>query len=52
MGLSGTGKSSLINAFRGISNKHPDAAKTGIVETTTDVVGYSDHNLLFPGSHD
>jgi chemotaxis protein histidine kinase CheA len=41
-GVSGSGKSSLINAFRGIRDRDPDAAATGIVETTERVVRY--HN--------
>ena len=33
-GGSGSGKSSLLNAFRGLENGSPEAAPTGIVETT------------------
>ncbi|KDQ50089.1 hypothetical protein JAAARDRAFT_186517 [Jaapia argillacea MUCL 33604] len=41
-GLAGSGKSSLINAFRGLTNNDPRAANTGIVETTLYVTGYPD----------
>jgi GTP-binding protein EngB required for normal cell division len=43
-GVAGAGKSSLINAFRGVSNKDPRAAGTGIVETTAKVARYPDPN--------
>lgn len=43
-GSAGTGKSSLVNAFRGIPNSHPDAAQTGVVETTTKISRYSDRD--------
>ena len=33
-GSSGSGKSSLVNAFRGLKNGSPRAAPTGVVETT------------------
>jgi putative ribosome biogenesis GTPase RsgA len=36
-GSSGSGKSSLINAFRGIKNADPGAARTDVIETTTSV---------------
>ncbi|KAF9463909.1 P-loop containing nucleoside triphosphate hydrolase protein [Collybia nuda] len=42
VGLSGTGKSSLINAFRGLANYDPGAATTGVNETTTDTTRYPD----------
>ena len=41
-GSSGSGKSSLVNAFRGVRNNHPDAAPTGVVETTKDIMRYPD----------
>lgn len=45
-GLGGSGKSSLINAFRGLRNNDPRAAPTGVVETTNEVGRYPD-----PDSH-
>ncbi|KAG2136700.1 interferon-inducible GTPase-domain-containing protein [Suillus clintonianus] len=42
VGSAGAGKSSFINAVRGLSNKHPMAAPTGIVETTQTVTSYPD----------
>jgi GTP-binding protein EngB required for normal cell division len=47
-GVSGTGKSSLINAFRGLANRDPGAAKTGIVETTSEVTRYRDPDVDRP----
>ncbi|EPS93839.1 hypothetical protein FOMPIDRAFT_91969 [Fomitopsis schrenkii] len=41
-GVSGSGKSSLINAFRGLRNKDVRAALTSVVETTSEVVRYPD----------
>lgn len=43
-GLAGSGKSSLINALRGIRNNAPGAARVGIVETTTRIQWYPDSN--------
>jgi hypothetical protein len=40
VGHTKTGKSSLINAIRGIRDNHPDAAKVGITETTHDISRY------------
>ncbi|XP_060593493.1 interferon-gamma-inducible GTPase 10-like [Ruditapes philippinarum] len=44
-GNSGAGKSSLINALRGIPQWDPNAAKEGVKETTTRKTSYS-----FPGN--
>lgn len=41
-GAAGSGKSSLINAFCGLRNKDPGAARTGIVETTSEIARYPD----------
>jgi hypothetical protein len=43
-GGSGAGKSSLINAFRGLKNdsKNPKAARTGVDETTMAITRYPD----------
>lgn len=42
VGSAGAGKSSFINAVRGLSNNDPVAARTGIVETTDAVTSYPD----------
>ncbi|KAF8437304.1 hypothetical protein L210DRAFT_3647596 [Boletus edulis BED1] len=47
-GVAGSGKSSLINVLCGMSNQDPNAAPTGIVETTLEVgrytnPGHADH---------
>lgn len=47
-GVSGSGKSSLINAFRGLHNKDAGAARTGIVETTSTIDRYPDPNPRNP----
>ncbi|KAK0194844.1 interferon-inducible GTPase-domain-containing protein [Armillaria mellea] len=47
-GISGTGKSSLINAFRGIWDGEEGAAMTDIVESTADVTPYPDPNPANP----
>ncbi|KAK0213344.1 interferon-inducible GTPase-domain-containing protein [Desarmillaria ectypa] len=47
-GISGTGKSSLINAFRGIWDDEPGAAATDIVESTAIVTPYPDPNPANP----
>ncbi|KAG6326345.1 hypothetical protein ID866_12744, partial [Astraeus odoratus] len=39
-GISGGGKSSIINAFRGLKNKSPGAAPSGITETTLEITRY------------
>lgn len=41
-GVSGAGKSSLINAFRGLRNRDQGAAPTGVVETTADIARFPD----------
>ncbi|KAG6331109.1 hypothetical protein ID866_7980 [Astraeus odoratus] len=41
-GVAGSGKSSLINAFRGINNYDANAAPTGVNETTLEVTRYTD----------
>lgn len=43
-GVSGAGKSSLINAFRGLRNRDQGAAPTGVVETTMDITRFPDPN--------
>ncbi|KAG7442609.1 P-loop containing nucleoside triphosphate hydrolase protein [Guyanagaster necrorhizus] len=43
-GSSGSGKSSLVNAFRGVWDDDEDAAPTDIVETTSVVTPYPDPN--------
>ncbi|XP_062850906.1 interferon-inducible GTPase 5-like [Trichomycterus rosablanca] len=40
-GESGSGKSTFINAFRGIGDEEEDSAKTGVVETTKESTAYS-----------
>ncbi|KAI5855525.1 interferon-inducible GTPase-domain-containing protein [Tricharina praecox] len=47
-GPSGSGKSSLINAFRGLKTKSHDAAPVGIVETTTTITRYPDARQEMP----
>ncbi|KAG1876177.1 interferon-inducible GTPase-domain-containing protein [Suillus subluteus] len=42
VGSAGAGKSSFINAVRGLSRNDPVAAPTGIVETTDTVTRYAD----------
>ncbi|XP_028404344.1 T-cell-specific guanine nucleotide triphosphate-binding protein 1-like [Dendronephthya gigantea] len=41
IGKSGSGKSSFINAIRGVKDDDPNAAKTGVVEMTTIPTPYS-----------
>ncbi|XP_028251459.1 interferon-inducible GTPase 5-like [Parambassis ranga] len=43
-GESGSGKSTFVNAFRGINNGDDGAAPTGCVETTTEVTAYPHPN--------
>ena len=47
-GSSGSGKSSLINAFRGLKNNSPQAAPTGVVETTKSITRYPDPRRELP----
>ncbi|PCH37663.1 nucleoside triphosphate hydrolase protein [Wolfiporia cocos MD-104 SS10] len=47
-GVSGSGKSSLINAFRGLRNRDHGAAPTGIVETTGEITRYPDPDPVNP----
>jgi predicted GTPase len=49
-GPAGSGKSSIVNALRGLRNNDDEAAPTGTVETTTQRTKYSSHatfNSLF-----
>ncbi|XP_044231250.1 interferon-inducible GTPase 5-like [Thunnus albacares] len=45
-GESGSGKSTFVNAFRGIDNRDERAAPTGCVETTSEVTPY--HHPNYP----
>ena len=47
-GSSGSGKSSLVNAFRGLKNKDPQAAPAGVVETTMVITRYPDPRKELP----
>ena len=47
-GIAGSGKSSLINAFRGLRNRDGGAAPTGVVETTSVIARYPDSNPANP----
>ncbi|KZT69888.1 hypothetical protein DAEQUDRAFT_726207 [Daedalea quercina L-15889] len=47
-GIAGSGKSSLINAFRGLRNKDRGAAPTGVVEMTSQVARYPDPSTDMP----
>ena len=49
-GSSGSGKSSLINALRGLSKKHKDAAAVDVVETTSQISRYPDPRNELPYS--
>ena len=50
-GNSGSGKSSLINAFCGFANHDARAAPAGVVETTIAINRYPDARAEFPHSH-
>ncbi|KAI6045814.1 interferon-inducible GTPase-domain-containing protein [Pisolithus marmoratus] len=47
-GIAGGGKSSLINAFRGLRNRDAGAAATGVTETTLTMSRYPDPNPQHP----
>ncbi|KAI6115187.1 interferon-inducible GTPase-domain-containing protein [Pisolithus croceorrhizus] len=47
-GVAGSGKSSLINAFRGLRNRDASAAATGVTETTLAMARYADANPQHP----
>jgi len=47
-GSSGSGKSSLVNAFRGLKNNSRQAAPTGVVETTMAITRYPDPRKELP----
>ena len=49
-GLAGSGKSSLINAFRGLRNSSPSSAPTGVIETTMRITAYRDPSTERPRS--
>lgn len=45
-GVAGSGKTSLVNALRGLRNGQPEAAKTGVVETTLSRSSYTAHSSI------
>lgn len=45
-GQAGNGKSSIVNALRGIMNSHDGAAHTGTIETTTSKTAYATHESI------
>ena len=47
-GISGSGKSSLVNAFRGLRSRDPGAAAVGATETTLQMSRYPDTNPNSP----
>ena len=49
-GNSGSGKSSLVNALRGLKNSDPGAASTGVAETTMSITRYPDPHEELPYS--
>lgn len=48
VGRAGSGKSSLINAFRNLGNKDAGASKTGTTETTLEIGRYPDPGIEPP----
>ena len=50
-GSSASGKSSLVNAFRGLKNKNPLATPTGVVETIMAITRYPDLRSELPYKH-
>lgn len=49
-GTSGSGKSSLINAFRGLTKRDRNAAAVGVTETTSQITRYPDPRPELPYS--
>ena len=47
-GISGSGKSSLVNAFRSLRSQDPGAAAVGVIETTLEMARYPDPNPDHP----
>lgn len=47
-GVAGSGKSSLINALRGLRNNDLGAAATGVIETTGEIARYPDSSREIP----
>ena len=47
-GSAGSGKSSLVNAFRGLKNNSPQAARADVVETTKAITRYPDPREELP----
>ena len=47
-GAAGCGKSSLINAIRGLENRQADVARVGVIETTDTIGRYPDPNPNYP----
>ncbi|KAF8465070.1 interferon-inducible GTPase-domain-containing protein [Kalaharituber pfeilii] len=47
-GIAGSGKSSLVNAFRGLYNKDMKAAEVGVTETTSKITYYPDPSTAAP----
>ena len=47
-GISGSGKSSLVNAFRGLRNRAAGSAAVGVTETTLQMTRYPDANPEIP----